>query len=84
MLRMIAYGNEINLAHPPRPTDPRVAWEPVWAAKVRVKSVSMVMLGMEMPEAEPAAAADPSAPSEADAGRKKPGVKDVLRGIFGR
>ncbi len=85
MLRMIAYGNEINLAHPPRPTDPRVAWEPVWAAKVRVKSVSMVMLGMEMPEAEPAAAADPAAAgSEAEAERKKPGVKDVLRGIFGR
>ena len=26
MLRMIAYGNELNLAHPSRPTDARVPW----------------------------------------------------------
>ena len=46
MLRMIAYGNELNLAHPPRPTDPKLAWEPEWALKVRVKSVANAMLGM--------------------------------------
>jgi len=48
MLRMIAYGTELNLAHPPRPTDPKLAWEPLWAVKVRVKSVSSAMLGMDM------------------------------------
>ncbi|MDP1900188.1 MAG: hypothetical protein Q8K96_07015 [Rubrivivax sp.] len=84
MLRMIAYGNELNLAHPPRPTDPRVAWEPDWTAKIRVKSVAMAMLGMgmgmEVPVAEPADA--PA--SRPDEGQKKPGVKDLLRGIFGR
>ena len=83
MLRMIAYGNELNLAHPPRPTDPRVAWEPVWAAKVRVKSVAMAMLGMEMSQAEPAGAAAPGA-EPAKEEDKKPGVKDLLKGIFGR
>jgi hypothetical protein len=46
MLRMIAYGTELNLAHPPRPTDPKLAWEPDWALKVRVKSVAFSMLGM--------------------------------------
>lgn len=46
MLRMIAYGTELNLAHPPRPTDPKLAWEPDWALKVRVKSVANAMLGM--------------------------------------
>ena len=46
MLRMIAYGTELNLAHPPRPTDPKIAWEPEWALKVRVKSVTSTMLGM--------------------------------------
>ncbi|MGL6224767.1 MAG: hypothetical protein ACRC6L_14420, partial [Steroidobacteraceae bacterium] len=46
MLRMIAYGTELNLAHPPRPTDPKLAWEPEWALKVRVKSVATAMLGM--------------------------------------
>ena len=80
MLRMIAYGNELNLAHPPRPTDPKVPWEPVWAAKVRVKSVSMAMLGMEMPEEE----APEAAPGKPAPDNKKPGVGDVLRGLFGR
>jgi len=28
MLRGIAYGQELNLAHPPRPADKRIAWEP--------------------------------------------------------
>jgi len=46
MLRMIAYGTEINLAYPPRPTDPKVAWQPDWAVKVRVKSVANSVLGM--------------------------------------
>ncbi len=82
MLRMIAYGHELNLAHPPRPTDARVPWEPVWAAKVRVKSVTMAMLGMETPEAAPAEA--PAAATEPAREDKKPGVKDLLKGIFGR
>jgi hypothetical protein len=47
-LRMIAYGTELNLAHPPRPTDPKIAWEPDWAVKVRVKSVANAILGMDM------------------------------------
>jgi hypothetical protein len=47
MLQGIAYGEELNLAHPPRPADPKVAWEPIWAVKVRVKSTGMTPLGME-------------------------------------
>jgi hypothetical protein len=78
MLRMVAYGNELNLVHPPRPTDPRVPWEPQWAAKVRVKSMTMAMLGLEMPATEPAQADKPAE------GTQVPNVKDVLRGIFGR
>lgn len=46
MLRMIAYGSELNMAHPSRPADPKIAWEPDWSLKVRVKSVAMTMLGM--------------------------------------
>ena len=40
ILRMIAYGTELNLAQPPRPADPKIAWEPQWAVKLRVKSVT--------------------------------------------
>jgi hypothetical protein len=47
MVNSIAYGEELNLVQPPRPADPRVAWEQVWTVKVRVKSVGMTPLGME-------------------------------------
>lgn len=40
MLRMIAYGEEANFAHPPRPKDAKATWHPEWTAKVRVKSTA--------------------------------------------
>jgi hypothetical protein len=46
-LRFIAYGEELNLAQPPKPADPKAVWNPIWTAKVRVKSVGMAMLGGE-------------------------------------
>jgi hypothetical protein len=46
MVQTIAYGEELNLVHPPRPADPKVAWEQIWTAQVRVKSTGMVPLGM--------------------------------------
>lgn len=45
MLRMIAYGSELNLSHPPRPADQKQAWDPQWSVKVRVKSVINDLLG---------------------------------------
>lgn len=47
MARLIAYGPELNLVHPPRPANPNAAWEPEWAVRVRVKSMAMAMLGAE-------------------------------------
>lgn len=47
MVNSIAYGEELNLVHPPRPADPKVTWEQEWAVKVRVKSTGMTPLGME-------------------------------------
>lgn len=46
MVRMIAYGPESGFVHPPRPTDPRVAWEQEWVALTRVKSTVMTVLGL--------------------------------------
>jgi len=68
MLRMIAYGPELNLAHPPRPQDPRVAWEPDWAVRVRVKASTMAMLGSDMA----AGATDQTAPARDAAGGASP------------
>ncbi len=45
MLNFIAYGDEQNVVYPPRPRDPNVTWEQVWALKYRLKSTAMAMLG---------------------------------------
>jgi hypothetical protein len=77
MVNGIGYGEELNLAQPPRPADPKIPWEPIWAVKVRVKSTGMTPLGMnEQGERRPARrgaatpsqvpAAEPQAPSPVD------------------
>ena len=73
MVNGIAYGEELNLAQPPRPTDPKVAWEPIWAVKVRVKSAGMAPLGMdEHSERRGARTRDTSASPPPDAAAPKP------------
>jgi hypothetical protein len=97
MLRAIAYGTELNLVHPPRPADPKIAWEPEWAVKVRVKSVANAMLGMDMsdmmrgtagrdqpaPQA-PAAEAAPKEQKPASPVDEALDAVNKLRGLFGR
>ena len=93
MMNFIAYGPEANFVEPPRPKDPKVAWEQVWVAKVRFKSTAMTMLGdasrgerserrteRGSREEKPADSAAPSSPQDAII---KEGIKG-LRGIFGR
>lgn len=77
MLRGIAYGNELNLLHPPRPTDPKLlaAWDPEWSLRLRVKSTTMTMLGQE------------EAPARQQQQKKDEPLNplDILKkGIFGR
>lgn len=87
MLRAIAYGNELNLAHPPRPADPKIPWEPVWAVKVRVKSMASAVLGMpSMDESMRGAQAQGTNPNEQQPGEtnKKISPLDLLKGVFGK
>jgi hypothetical protein len=44
MLQFIAYGEELNLIHPPKPKDPKQPWDPKWSVKVRLKSTGMTAL----------------------------------------
>ena len=82
MLRVIAYGSELNLTDPPRPANASAAWEPVWAVKVRVKSVASAMNGMPGMN-EPASRSGESPTPTEPAG---PGGSplNILRGILGR
>ena len=85
MLRGIAYGQELNLAHPPRPTDKRIAWEPEWAARIRVKSVAMATLGEEgQMRARRGDQQAPGADEEKSKGSGLPDLGKALKGLFGR
>jgi hypothetical protein len=89
MVRMIAYGPELNLVHPPRPADPKASWDPEWAARVRVKSTGMTILGMGGDEDAPRRGRkdrgmrEESAQDKEESGQM-PTPGNVLRGIFGR
>lgn len=80
MLRMIAYGSEASFVYPPRPSDPKVAWEPDWSARVRVKSVTNSMLGM--PGMGDAMRGED--PAQKQPKPQTPGAMDLLKGILGR
>ena len=87
MLRAIAYGPELNLAHPPRPNDPRTPWEPEWTARVRVKSISLLPLGEEGSMAGNRTERTQPSEQEKPAAPALPGLPDVgkaLKGLFGR
>lgn len=89
MLRLIAYGDELNLAHPPRPKDPKQKWEPVWAVKLRVKSVTSGFLGMReagTPAERGAARREENKPqTEGTSGTPSmPQPMELLKGLFGR
>ena len=49
LVQLVAYGREANFVYPPRPTDPKVAWNQQWQVKVRYRSATGGMLGMAMP-----------------------------------
>jgi hypothetical protein len=83
MLRMIAYGNELNLIDPPRPADPQIAWEPVWSVKVRVKSVANAMLGIDMSEMRGDQGGKPSGTEEAGGKPQQKPKKKGLGGMLG-
>jgi len=48
-VQMVAYGGEANFVYPPRPADPKIAWNRQWEVKVRYRSATGGLLGMAMP-----------------------------------
>lgn len=87
MLRLIAYGDELNLVHPPRPRDPKAKWEPLWAVKLRVKAVTSGMLGMSgaaQERGDRQRGQGKAADGEAQGQPAMPQPMELLKGIFGR
>ncbi|MGD9903909.1 MAG: hypothetical protein AB7U83_10595 [Vicinamibacterales bacterium] len=44
MLMFTAFGDEATFIHPPRPADPKIAWDQEWFSRVNFKSVRMDMV----------------------------------------
>jgi hypothetical protein len=94
MVRMIAYGPEMNVAYPPRPADPKIEWKPDWSVRLRLKSTSMTMLGGEPTEERASRRASGVPSSSQDSGARPQDATEalkeivnpvnLLKGLFGR
>ncbi len=47
VVNLQAYGPQADFAYPPRPADAKKSWNPEWIARVRFRSSTMVIPGME-------------------------------------
>ena len=82
MYQFVAYGGETNLSWPERPADPKVAWNIDWTVKVRYRSATGGILGMEMPGADGGDDDGDQRPGQPPATKpKKPRGTDILRGL---
>lgn len=64
MINLQAYGPQVDFAYPPRPADARKPWNPEWISRVRFRSATMLIPGMEGMEHMDSADQDSSATSE--------------------
>lgn len=75
MVSLQAYGPQADFAYPPRPADTRKPWNPEWIARVRFRSSTMLIPGMDA-----AMGADDGA---AESGASAPPVKRKCKGLKG-
>jgi hypothetical protein len=78
-VQMVAYGGEANFTYPPRPADPKVAWNRQWEVKVRYRSATGGLLGMTMPAMGGSQAGQDPPPQDAAAARRRA----ILGGLGG-
>ncbi len=83
MVRMIAYGPELNLSHPPKPAKADANWSPEWAVRVRVKSTGMAMLGMDEEHGGRSSRGSRGG-RDGEGGESGGNPLNLLKGIFGR
>lgn len=82
MTSLYAYGPQADFSYPSRPQNAPASWRPEWIARVRFRSMAMMMPGMPgmmgMGDGEPADADEPSPPATL------PRCRGGLRGIAER
>jgi hypothetical protein len=88
-LQFIGYGDELNIAYPPKPKDSTKPHEYIWALKLRNKSTGMLPIGMDEGKAErrtKESQKQDEQPAEPKRGEAPDTVKDTLnkmKGILG-
>ncbi|OPY05177.1 MAG: hypothetical protein A4E67_02058 [Syntrophaceae bacterium PtaB.Bin038] len=82
-LQFIGYGDELNIAYPPKPKDPKIPHEYIWTVKLRNKSTGMLPLGQEGMREERTTKEKPPAEEkpESTTDRMKKTL-DVIKGLF--
>jgi hypothetical protein len=75
----IAYGRELNLVYPARPSDPRSPWNQEWTARVRVKSQASAMIMDGMSAARAGSRGSRSSSSNADPAARASDDADARR-----
>jgi hypothetical protein len=90
-VQFIGYGDELNIAYPPKPKDPKIPHEYIWTMKLRNKSTGMLPLGHEDGQKERRSRGrqtdQEERPAETEKSRegaeKNPDTLNKIRGIFG-
>ena len=82
-LNMIAYGPETNVVWPERPADPKQPWKPEWNVRVRTKSTTTAMLGIDLGDMGGMDDGSSSDGEDKDSGQQQEGgAKKLLRGLL--
>jgi len=80
MVSLYAYGPEETFAYPPRPTNPKAAWNIEWQARIRHRSMTAIMPGMPGMDGTGSAAQQQG---ETQCKPKKRGFGGLLGGAIG-
>jgi len=82
MFTLTAFGGEANFSHPLRPARAAASWKPDWTVKLRIKSMYMGLLGMDMNAMMRGEGGDQSEQGQGEQPRKKK-KRGLLDGIGG-
>ena len=82
MLMMTAYGPESWITYPPKPADAKKPWTPEWSVRLRAKSSTMSMLGMDFGNMQDMEDGEGDG-NQQQQPQKKPSMKGLLKGILG-
>lgn len=79
---MTAFGPEESFAHPPRPADPKAAWNLEWTARIRHRSTTSWMDMAGMPDMDAMAEDAPPPKSRKPSCKPKGGLGGMLGGVL--